>query len=209
MRKLIFLVAVAFCLPFMSIAQKVEVTPFGGYVFGGTMYGDYGDVHINDNAQYGGMISIAVSRVMDVDLIYNRSDTKAQVNYFSVNGYTKPYVDVPLSINYMQLGFTKNFRVHPKVSPFLGFNLGACLFAPKEDYSDAWFFSMGFNGGAKFYLSNRFGLRIQAQGYIPVQGAGFAMFVGTGGTSTGVSVYSTLFQFGFTGGLIFRLGKIN
>jgi hypothetical protein len=208
MKKYIFIIAAMICLPFMIKAQSVEVTPFGGYVFGGNMQGDYGDVHINDNAQYGGMISIAVSRVIDVDLIYNRSDTKAQVDYFTYNGYVKPSLDIPLSINYMQLGFTKNFRVNPTVSPFVGFNLGACLFAPKEDYSDAWFFSVGMNAGAKIYFAKRIGLRLQAQGYIPVQGTAFSMFVGTGGSSAGVSVYSTLFQFGFTGGLIFRLGHI-
>lgn len=123
MKKTIIFLAVLLGLPVIMVAQTVEVTPFGGYVFGGTMHGDYGDVHINDNAQYGGMISFAVSRVMDVDLIYNRSDTKAQ-------------------------------------------------------------------------------------GYMPVQGTAFSMFAGTGGSGAGVSVYSTLFQFGFTGGLIFRLGKV-
>ncbi len=208
MRKYIILFAAAICIPFILNAQSVEVTPFGGYVFGGTMQGDYGDVYIHDNAQYGGMISVAVSRVVDVDLIYNRSDTKADVNYFSINGYTKPYQEVPLSINYMQIGFTKNFRVNPTVSPFVGMNMGACVFAPKEEYADAWFFSVGINAGAKIYFAKRIGLRLQAQGYIPVQGTAFSMFVGTGGASTGVSVYSTLFQFGFTGGLIFRLGKV-
>jgi hypothetical protein len=208
MKKSNFLMAIIICLPFIICAQKVEVTPFGGYVFGGNMQGDYGDVHINDNAQYGGMISIAVSRVVDIDLIYNRSDTKAQVDYFTYNGYVKPSVDIPLSINYMHIGFTKNFRVNPTVSPFIGFNLGTCLFYPKEDYSDAWFFSVGMNAGAKVYFGKRVGIRLQAQGYMPVQGSGFYMFAGTGGSGGGVSVYSTLFQFGFTGGLIFRLGAI-
>jgi hypothetical protein len=212
MKKSIYLMAAMICLPFFIMSQTVEITPFGGYVFGGNMQGDYGDVHIDGNAQYGGMISVAISRVVDIDLIYNRSDTKAQVNYFSEYGYTQPSLDIPLSINYMQIGFTKNFRVNPTVSPFVGFNLGACDFAPKEengtDYSDAWFFSVGFNAGAKVYFSKRVGIRLQAQGYIPVQAAGFTMFVGTGGTSSGVGVYSTLFQFGFTGGLIFRLGKV-
>ena len=208
MTKSIVFLAAMICLPFLSMSQNIEVTPFGGYVFGGTMHGDYGDVHIDDNAQYGGMISFAVSKVVDVDLIYNRSDTKAQVNYYNPGGYTNPSLEIPLSINYMQIGFTKNFRVNPKVSPFLGFNIGACDFAPKEEYSDAWFCPVGMNAGPKVYFSNQVGLRLQAQGYIPVQGTAFSMFVGTGGSSAGVSVYSTLFQFGFTGGLIFRLGKI-
>jgi hypothetical protein len=208
MNKTLLFIAALIALPFMTIAQSVEVTPFGGYVFGSTLNGDYGEVYYNDNAQYGGMISLAVSRVMDLDLIYNRSDTKAEVNYYNYGGYVKPSLDIPLSINYIQIGVTKNFRVNPTVSPFIGFNMGACGMVPKEDYSDAWFFSVGMNAGAKIYFAKRIGLRLQMQGYIPVQSAGFSMFVGTGGSSAGVSVYSTMFQFGFTGGLIFRLGKI-
>ena len=207
MKKIILVLTVALFLPFVMKAQTVEVTPFGGYVFPGTMQGDYGDIRIRDNAQYGGMISIAVSRVMDVDLIYNRSDTKAEVTYFNPVNNIK-YLEVPLSINYMHIGFTKNFRINPTVSPFFGLNLGACLFSPKEKYADAWFFSMGINAGAKVYFSKRVGLRLQAQGMMPVQGTAFSMFVGTGGSGGSVSVYSTLFQFGFTGGLIFRLGKV-
>jgi hypothetical protein len=211
MKKYMLLFAALVCISFSMKAQKtVEVTPFGGYVFPGTMYSDNGEVYLNGNAQYGGIISIGVSRVVDVDLLYNRSDTKADLSsYYTLLGYDS---QVPLSINYMHVGFTKNFRVNPMISPFIGFNLGACLFYPKEDngvkYQDAWFFSMGMNGGAKVYFSKRVGLRLQAQLLMPVQGSGFSMFVGTGGASGGVSVYSTLVQFGFTGGLIFRLGHV-
>jgi hypothetical protein len=207
MKKLFTLLAVIICLPFIVKAQRVEIVPFGGYVFPGYMSTDGGEVRFLGNAWYGGMISIAISRVVDIDLLYNRQDTKAEVNSNDYYYYIQSG-DVPLSINYMHVGFTKNFRVNPTVSPFIGFNLGACLFAPKEDYSDAWFFSMGMNAGAKVYFGKRFGLRLQAQLLVPAQGAGFTMFVGTGGASSGVSVYSTLIQFGFTGGLIFRLGKI-
>ncbi len=195
----------------MLKSQGVEVTPFGGYVFPGTMHADGGDVYFRGNGQYGGMISIGVSRVMDVDLIYNRSDTKADINIYSWNN-SYNYDVVPVSINYMMVGFTKNFRINPIVSPFIGMSLGACLFYPKDNsdrtYQEAWFFSMGLSGGAKIYFSKRVGLRIQAQALAPIQGSGFSMFVGSGGPSGGVSVYSTLVQFGFTGGLIFRLGQI-
>jgi hypothetical protein len=206
MKKILHFVAVFACLPALLNAQTVEVTPFGGYVFGGSMSGTSANVHINGAAQYGGIISIGVSRVMDVDLLYNRSDTKADLDsYYVLQGY-KP--QIPLSINYMHIGFTKNFRINPTVSPFVGFNLGACLFYPKADYQDAWFFSVGMNAGAKVYFSKRVGLRLQAQGLVPIQGSGFSFFVGSGGSGGGVSMYSTLFQFGFTGGLIFRLGKV-
>ena len=86
------------------------------------------------------------------------------------------------------------------------------MFYPKEyegnTYQESWFFAMGLNGGAKVYFSKRVGLRLQAQMLVPVQGSGFYLFAGTGGSGGGVSVYSTMVQFGFTGGLIFRLGNV-
>ncbi|MFZ4521784.1 MAG: hypothetical protein ACOYNC_08770 [Bacteroidales bacterium] len=206
MKRYFILIAAIICIPFMLRSQGVEVTPFGGYVFPGTMHGSNGDLYVNGNGQYGGMISIGVSRVMDVDFIYNRSDTKADFSsYYTLLGYES---QLPLSINYMHVGFTKNFRINPMVSPFVGFNLGGCLFYPKEEYREAWFFSMGMNAGAKIYFSKRVGLRLQAQAYMPIQGSGYSFMVGTGGSGGGVSLYSTIVQFGFTGGLIFRLGHV-
>ncbi len=68
--------------PLFMEAQRVEITPFGGYLFPTRMNGSDGNVRFRGNAQYGGMISIAVSRVMNIDLIYTRSDTKAELNFF-------------------------------------------------------------------------------------------------------------------------------
>lgn len=205
MKRNFLILAAALFLPLMLMAQTVEVTAFGGYVFPGTWNGSEGQIYIRGNAQYGGQVSIGVSRVMDVDLIYNRSDTKAEGSLYNTI-YSK---DVPISANYMQVGFTKNFRINPIVSPYVGMNLGACLMYPKEgQYNEAWFFSVGINGGAKIYFSKRVGLKLQAQAYVPVQGAGFGFYYGGGGGGSTVSLYSTLVQFGFTGGLVFRLGRI-
>lgn len=199
--KLLFLVA-AILSTFFVQAQTVEITPMGGYVFASKMSGADGYVRFKDNAIYGGMVSIGVSRVIDIDLIYNRIDTKAEVNL-----YNYAYQENPISINYMNVGFTKNFRINNTVSPFLGFNMGACLFAPKSNNTyDYWFFDFGFSGGAKIYFAKWIGLRLQAQMYVPLQAAGYTMYFGYGGASSGVSVYSTMVQFGFTGGLIFRIG---
>jgi hypothetical protein len=204
MKKLILICSI-FLLPMLIQAQRtVEITPFGGYVFASRMSGADGYVRFIDNAQYGGMISFGVSRSMDVDLIYNRSDTKAQVNLSSY-----PYSVNPISINYMNIGFTKNFRINPTVSPFFGFSMGACLIAPKSNnIYDYWFFDFGLSGGAKVYFGKHFGLRLQAQMYVPMQAAGYTIYFGTSGAGSGISVYSTMVQFGFTGGLIFRLGHV-
>ena len=191
-------------MPLGVFAQKVAITPFGGYMFPAKMNGSGGYVRFQGNAQYGGMLSIATSRVFDIDLIYTRVDTKSEVSYINV-----PYEEIPLSINYIHGGVTKNFRINPTISPFVGFNLGACLMSPKRDYQDVWFFSVGLNGGAKIYVGNRIGFKVQAQLFMPIQGSGFSFMVGTGGSGGGVSLYGTMVHFGLSGGLILRLGRIS
>ena len=204
MKKLLFSLFLLLAVPVMIKAQTVEITPFGGYVFPSRWYASGGDLYFQGNGQYGGMISVGISRVVDVDLIYNRSDTKVQV---SLIGY--PYQEIPLSINYFQIGGTKNFRINKIASPFFGLNLGGVLAAPKTgNYYGQWFFSVGMIGGAKIYFSKRVGLRLQAQMYMPIQSAGYMFYVGPGGVSSGMTLNSTLIQFGFTGGLIFRLGRV-
>ncbi len=203
MKKFTPLLFLLFLVPLFMHAQRVEITAFGGYVLPARMNGIDGYVRFEGNGQYGGMISIALSRVMDMELVYTRSDTKAGLNL-----YNSPYEEIPLSINYIQVGVTKNFRVNPTISPFVGYNMGACVMAPKQDYHDVWFFAISLNGGTKIYLGKRIGFRVQANLYFPIQGAGFNMFVGSGGPSGGVSLNGTMAQFGIHGGLILRLGRV-
>lgn len=197
---LIIFLLVANCS--VSIAQSVEITPFGGYVVPVTWNGYDGSIYFNGNAQYGGILSIATSRVVDFEFMYNRIDTKAAA---TVYGYY--YNEFSVSQNYYMVGATKNFRVNDKISPYLGFKLGGVYMAPKDvDYYSYWFFAMGLDGGVKVYFNKVVGLRLQAQLLMPVQGGGFSFYYGSGGGGTSAYVTSTMVDFGFTGGLIFRLG---
>lgn len=204
MKKIFLLVCLVMITQAYTRAQHFEITPFGGYVFPSTWHASSGSLYFNGNAQYGGMLSLGASRVMDFDLIYNRIDTKADVTGYYASD------QVPVSMNYWMLGGTKNFRVSQVVSPFIGFNLGGCVMSPKAtdkyDYSNYnyWFFAMGADAGVKIYFSKVLGIRLQGQILIPVQSAGF--YFSGGGSS--VYLTSTLVQGGFTGGLIFRIGEI-
>jgi hypothetical protein len=204
MKKLILIFSVCLAPMLMQAQRTVEITPFGGYACASRMSGADGYVRFPGNALYGGMLSVGISRVMDFDFIYDRVDTKAQENFINY-----PYQEIPLSINYMMIGCTKNFRINPTISPFIGLKLGACLMAPKSGaYTDDWFFSMGLDAGAKIYFGKHFGIRLQAEALVPIQAAGFTFMVGTGGAGGGMTVSSTMIQVGFTGGLIFRLGHV-
>ncbi|MBE0648145.1 MAG: hypothetical protein IH596_10200 [Bacteroidales bacterium] len=203
MTKIRLLILCILLLQLELFAQTVEIAPFGGYMVPSRMNGSGGYVRFQDNAQYGGMVSIGTSPTMDIDLIYTRTDTKAELNYFNY-----PYQEVPLSINYIHGGFTNNFRISQTFSPFVGLNAGACVMSPKEQYDDVWFFSIGVNGGVKIYIGKRFGFRFQGQLFMPIQGSGFSFVIGSGGSGGGVSLYGTMVQFGVSGGLILRLGRV-
>jgi hypothetical protein len=184
-------------------AQGVEITPFGGYVFPSRWNAYEGSLYFNGAAQYGGIISVGVNPAMDVSFIYNRIDTKAKPEVYGYN-----LDGVALSENYYMIGFTKNFRVKPNVSPFASFNLGGVYMAPKESgYYSYWFFAMGMDAGAKIYFNDVVGIRLQAQLMMPVQSGGFSFYYGTGGGGSSVYMTSTKLDFGFTGGLIFRVGR--
>ena len=203
MKRTLLTLLILFSALFLAQAQRVEITPFGGYVFPTRWNASNGSLYFYGNAQYGGILDIGMSRVVDIELMYNRIDTKASSEAI---GY--PYDDVPLSENYYMVGVTKNFRVNPTVSPFLGMSLGGLYLAPKtSQYYSYWFFAMGVNGGAKIYFNKFVGIRLQAQLLMPVQSGGFSFYYGTGGGGSTVYLNSTLFDFGFTGGLIFRIGR--
>lgn len=203
MKRTLLTLLILFSALYPALAQHVEITPFGGYVFPARWNASNGSLYFYGNAQYGGIIDIGMSRVVDIELMYNRIDTKASSEAI---GY--PYEDVPLSENYYMVGITKNFRVNPTVSPFLGMSLGGLYLAPKtSQYYSYWFFAMGVNGGAKIYFNKFVGIRLQAQLLMPVQSGGFSFYYGTGGGGSTVYLNSTLFDFGFTGGLIFRIGR--
>jgi hypothetical protein len=182
-------------------AQTVEITPFGGYVFPARWNAANGSLYFDGNAMYGGSISLGVSRVMDVDFTYTRIDTKVTAESYGYGAFN----EVGVSENFYMLGFTKNFRVNETVSPFIGFNLGGVYMSPKESgYYDYWFFALGLDGGVKVYFSKHVGFMAPMQLNMPVQYGGFTFYYG----GTGVYVNSTLLDFGFTGGLVFRLGRV-
>jgi hypothetical protein len=209
MKKIVLLFWAIFASQAFVMAQHFEITPFGGYVFPGTWHASEGSLDINGGGQYGVILSLGASRVMDFDFIYNRSDVNT---YPYLYGYSRG--EVPVSINYWMVGGTKNFRVNPVVSPFIGFNLGGCVMSPKETDTDTydnynyWFFAMGLDAGVKVYFTKALGIRLQGQMLMPIQTSGYSFYYGGGYSGTSVYLTSTLVQWGFTGGLIFRIGEI-
>lgn len=67
-------------------------------------------------------------------------------------------------------------------------------------------FAVGLNVGGAYYFTEQLGLRIQANLNAPVTDIGANLWWSPGsGIDVGVSSYTPVLQFGFTGGLVVRL----
>jgi hypothetical protein len=83
------------------------------------------------------------------------------------------------------------------------------IYAPKLHTRDnITKFAAGISGGFKYALNNNIGLRLQANLNFPIIDAGASLWWSPGsGVDVGVSSYTPIMQFGFTGGLVFMLAK--
>jgi hypothetical protein len=116
-----------------------------------------------------------------------------------------------LSENWIMLNGTNYFPVSEVAEPFFGFGIGMGIFSADNpdngNSQNATKFAWSLRGGSNFWFSEKVGLRIQASLMSAVQGAGGGLYFGTGGAGAGVSTYSTMYQFGFDGGLVFKFPR--
>jgi hypothetical protein len=74
-------------------AQKVEITPFVGYQFGGEVAVRNGNLRISDDVNYGLILDVTVNRTGQVEASYTRQDTRLVFDEFrvgSVRSMTSP-----------------------------------------------------------------------------------------------------------------------
>jgi len=212
MKKTLLLVAAGLMLITATNAQKAEIGAFYGISFNSKVRTYYGEFKVDNKANYGGQLSIALSPEMFIEFMYNRTDTRVQ--YYSRGGIGQPF---DISIEYFHVGGLQQVDVGSDViAPFGVFTLGPTRFNLKqavdfEDtgtpviYDDAWAFSIALAGGAKIFLAERIGIRLQARLGMPMLFNGLYVGVGTGGVSSGASFHVPLVQFDLSAGVFLRL----
>ena len=197
-------------LPDGANAQgKFELTPFGGYMFGGKMRFYEGDLKINDNANYGLVLDVEVAPDTKLELFWSQMSTTAQFKgYYGYDFLTTDPFDV--NVGYIQIGSVRELN-YDNIRPFGAFTLGTTYFIPSGNtgtvnYQDTWKFSVSLGGGAKIWLSDRVGIRLQGRLMLPMFWGGVGFTVGTGGSGFTVGASTSMVQGDFTGGLIIALG---
>lgn len=209
--KKIKLFLLSLLIPAFSFAQGgIEIVPFAGYMFGGSINFYEGKLKITDGVDYGVSLVIPIRDVVDIEISYTGMQSEAKFTaYAGYPGFSDEQTGVNTS--YFQIGTIKKIPVNnPDIIPFGSFTLGATLFA-LDAYTDTWRFSITAGGGVKFMFSDHVGVILRGRLMLPMSfgGVGGYCGIGTGGSGCGLSLnsYATLVQGDFNGGLVFKFGN--
>jgi len=210
MKKLFLIIALTPLSMAVYAQMPIRLNAYGAYVFDDkfdTYYSstDYIYGKIKGGFMWGVGIEGKVREDYGAELMYFRLDTKAPVETFTNRNRT-----IDLAVNYIMLGGVRYLTVSDgKIEPYGGLMLGMAIFDNKKpqggEASGATKFAWGARLGTNIWFSERVGIKLQAYILSAVQGAGGGLYIGTGGAGAGVSTYSTLYQFGLGGGLVFKI----
>jgi hypothetical protein len=190
-------VALALALaPSAGLAQRVEISPFGGFQFGGNLSVQSGDLNLPLGGNYGILVDIAFNPNGQIELIYNRQATKLEQE-----GAATPLFD--MAVNYVHVGALYQFP-SPQVVPFVTVSGGVSRLEPSGDREAESYGSGSFGGGIKKFVTPNFGFRVQSRFWFTLVRSNDSVFCAPGvaggcliGQSAGLLVQGNL-----TGGLI-------
>lgn len=184
------------------VAQKIELTPFSGYTFNSSFDIRGGKANLSDGISNGLIIGINLSENIDFEMLYNRHETRASAYSYLLDN--RPNSEAVAT--YALIGLNRIGVITPDLlSYFGGLKVGVAALTSKENkFDDVIKFGLSFGGGIKYHLSDRLGVRLGANLYMPVVGAGAGLWFSGNGASASVSTYSPLVQFNLQGGLIIK-----
>ena len=191
--------------------HKVELTPFGGYLLGGSVKFYEGKFKIEDAGCYGGNLAVQVRGGNFVELSYTGMTTqgnwKPYSNYINDPDFLAFTVD--MAVNHFQIGSVNEIPLdNESIRPYGTVSIGTTWFNVKsEDADDEWLFSAMAGLGLKYFFNDKIGIRIQARLILPMVYNGGGFYFGTGGSGMYVSSTAPIVQGDCTGGLIIALGQ--
>ena len=206
--KKIKLLLVAIIFPAMLFSQGgVEIVPFAGYMFGGSVNYYEGKLKIDNGVNYGVSVLVPMHQLLDIEINYTRMDSKASFSKYA--GY--PLLEnkeTTMATNYIQIGgISKFYSQNTKVTPFGSLSIGATWFSPTDgSFQDVWRFSAALGLGVKVMFFDRIGIMLRGRLLMPMYFGGVGMYAGTGGSGVSVNSVVAPLQGDFNGGLIIKIG---
>jgi len=197
-----------------STAQSIQIIPMGGYQFPAGVDVSYNDgtgigyvparLRIKGNGNYGiGLHFNLPLRGITISAAFSNMESEVTIDPY--NEPKKKLFDA--SQEYWMFGILKEVDMDQLV-PFGGVLLGWTTVRPQDSgYQNASKFSVGLEGGVKYFFNDVVGIMAHARLLLPVQWVGAGFSIGTGGTGAGLSTGSTIIQGDIGGGLIIAFGR--
>jgi hypothetical protein len=205
--KSVIVITLFFLSFFMSSANaqqgKKMLTVMGGYSFEDEVnfYDTYGK--IKDGVQWSIGFEYFIAPNRSIDLTYTRMDTRLPIYGYTLGNKLNEGKD-GLSINYILIGGTNYFPIgSPALKPYAGAGIGIGIADGKEVDVSYTKFAWDAKLGLQIMASPGLSFKIQTQLQSIAQGVSGGFYVGTGGAGVGTVTYSSVYQFGFSGGLAF------
>ncbi len=169
---------------FEQATHRLEILGYGGYLWSGSqdvLYLDQsGEIDFKDGAIWGIEADIAVRPGAQLVLLYQRQDTELE---FRSRLQNLTVGDV--AIEYWQIGGVSGVQ-RGNVMPFGLITLGGARIVSEFQgaQGDVWKFAILFGLGAKLYVSERIGFRVEGRLPWIITNGGGAVSCGTGGCYT-------------------------
>ncbi|WP_375585520.1 porin family protein [Cyclobacterium xiamenense] len=217
MKKLL-LVFVLTGLSSLVFGQELRINMYGGYVFKDRVDSYYSrtsyyDGQIQDGGRFGGGIEYLIPDKGGIELQYLRQNTNAPTVYLDdiLSGGQLRQTDFDLRLNWLMLNGTRYFQVSEQLEPFAGAGIGMGIFSltnpSNNNERSTTRLAYSVRGGINIWLLENLAFRTQASLFSAVESMGGGFYFGTGGSGIGLNSYSSMFQFAFDGGLVFRVGQ--
>lgn len=192
-------------------SQSLEIIPSYGYQFGTKV--NYGPNYLKakDSDQFGLSIAYGLDDNLKVGLAYTRMASELRIRDRIVSPSENRLSD--LNFDWFQLGATRYFQTG-QIRPFFGGGLGLVVISPQDvnrtiatrGLNSTTRFAASFKGGVNIMFSDRVGLNLQGNLFLPIEWGGVYVAGGSGGVGAGVSAGTTTIMGGFSAGLVFLLG---
>ncbi len=191
--------------------RGIEITPFAGYVLGGSFSNDDDtatsdqDVDLDDAASVGLIVNWPAEANTEWEIYLSRQSTALELD-----GLFAPEDDAlaDLDITFLQAGGTYFFE-GDKARPYIVATVGASRFEPDDSAFDSeTFFAFGIGGGIKVAPTSRLGLRLEGRVLGSVVNSNSAVFCRSGPAANGCLAAvsgSVIWQWEVLAGLVFRL----
>ncbi|MDZ7606432.1 MAG: outer membrane beta-barrel protein [Cyclobacteriaceae bacterium] len=140
-----------------SLFAQVELTPFGGWLWTGSValptysgYYNSQNAKISDMGNYGVRLGVRLPSYVIAEFEWNH--TEVDFEYRDFDGERQ---SIPVTANYYWLGGIRELKEGPMI-PYGIFNIGAANFKNTESGNNVnTYFAVGFGGGIKYFMNDK------------------------------------------------------